>query len=135
MIAQAVILMALALAGIIASAYLLGEWRGSRHTFEPLPPERMPAPVDYVEVLMVEDMISTAQITVVTASVEEAERVGSLAVRYRRQARLASKRLEAVLGMLLGGRRPSEAAIASAVVEVDGREVPVVPRSLIQGEN
>jgi hypothetical protein len=38
------------------------------------------------------------------------------------------KRYEAAVSMLLAPRRPSHEAIEAAVVEVNGREVPVVRR-------
>jgi hypothetical protein len=59
---------------------------------------------------------------------DEVEHVSALANRYRREALIMRKRYEAAVSMLLAPRRPSQEAIEAAVVEVNGREVPVVRR-------
>ena len=142
MLIQVIVLSALALTGALAAAYLLGEWRGSRGLYEPLPPaDLVPSPAREVELVgPLEHSIVVDLLPKVTASelealdarleqiADEVEHASALANRYRREALIMRKRYEAAVSMLLAPRRPSQEAIEAAVVEVNGREVPVVRR-------
>lgn len=145
MLIQMIVLSALALAGALVAAYLLGEWRGSRSLYEPQPPTDLALPPfaepDELELVgHLEDSIVVELLPPVTASdleeldarleqvADEVEHASALANRYRREAHIMRKRYEAAVSMLTAPRRPSQEAIEAAVVEVNGREVPVVRR-------
>ena len=142
MLIQVIVLSTVALVGALAAAYLLGEWRGSRGLYEPVPPaDLVPAPAREVELVgPLEHPVVVDLLPKVTASdleqldarleqiSDEVEHASALANRYRREALIMRKRYEAAVDMLLAPRRPSQEAIEAAVVEVNGREVPVVRR-------
>jgi len=94
---MSIALIALALALALCSAYLLGEWRGSKHVYEPLPPATL-SPTEEVGVLASYEIVDPATVPVTVVSVEEilaTEKVAvhqtELANRYRRTARRLSK--------------------------------------------
>jgi hypothetical protein len=144
MLIEMIAIAGLALACALVAAYLLGEANGSRALYEPLPPPALPEPrpaqEQYELVGHLEDSVVVDLLPPVTATEleqldaklghysTEVERAAALANRYRREALVMRKRYEAAVDMLLSPRRPSQKAIEKAVVEVRGREVPVVRR-------
>jgi hypothetical protein len=153
MLIQMIVIFALALVAALAAAYLLGEWRGSRTLYEPLPSGIPHTPSIGLESIVseqemvdnLEESISVELLPPVTSSDleqidallgqinDDAVRAGTLAVRYRREALVTRKRLDAAVAMLMASRRPSQEAISAAVVEVNGREVPVLPKGMVRG--
>jgi hypothetical protein len=141
MLIQMIVISALALVGALAAAYLLGESRGASGLFEPVPPAdlvlptRDLEPVGPLEHPVVVDLVpnvTASELEALDARLEqvadEVEHASALANRYRREALIMRKRYEAAVSMLLAPRRPSQDAIEAAVVEVNGRDVPVVRR-------
>ncbi len=148
MLIQTIMLMGLALVCALAAAYLLGEAVGSRTQYEPVPPDDVHAPfpepvavteqgefIDALEHPVVVELlpqVTATELDELDARLEqvtdEVDHAHALASRYRREALVMRKRYEAAVSMLLAPRRPSHEAIEAAVVEVHGREVPVVVR-------
>jgi hypothetical protein len=145
MFIQMIVIAGLAIVGALAAAYLLGEARGSRTAYEPVPTDLSYTPtpdfeaeehlVSRLEESVVVDLLpqltaeELEQLDARLADIsDEVQHVETLASRYRREALIAKKRLDAAIRMLHAPRRPSAKAIAEAVVEVQGREVPVLPR-------
>ena len=153
MLIQMIVIIAIAFIAALAAAYLLGEWRGSRTQYEPLPTDvrhtsaaELEATATEIEMVgHLEEAMTVELLPQVTAGEleqidaildrvnEDAARAETLAGRYRREALITRKRLEAAGAMLLASRRPSQEAISAAVVEVNGREVPVLPPRMGQG--
>lgn len=127
---RVIVLMALGFLSILLAAYLLGEWRGSRHTYEPLPAESLPPREDFdADALhLAEEIVTTASIAVVTADIEDVEHTAALANRYRREALVATKRANALAELIRLRRRPPQKVLEKATIEVKGREVPLIPK-------
>lgn len=151
MLVQMIVISGLALVGALIAAYLLGEARGSRHHYVPEPTGLPHTPTDLeLDVEAAEELVAHLEETTVVELLppvtarelqeldarladihDEVQHVESLAERYRREALVARKRFEAAVQMLLAPRRPSAKDLAEATVEVQGREVPVIPRGSI----